>query len=308
MIVVFGSINIDLVFPLAALPGPGETIIGETHHQYPGGKGSNQAVAACHAGTITHMVGCLGNDQFGDFMLDSLGQANVDVNHIGRVDEPTGCAMICVDSKGQNQIAVAGGANLQAKAAQVPDSLLGEDTTLLMQMEVRPEENWKLAERAAVAGARVILNVAPAHPVPPDVLRILDTLIVNESEALSVSRSAGLSTDDPVRAAKSLADDFVANCIVTLGADGAAAFTRSGNWAAKPLAVDVVDTTAAGDAFCGAYAAGIDLGLSFGDSLRHATVAGSLACTRAGAQTSLPLAEEISSHLAKLPALKTIDN
>ena len=189
MIVVFGGLNMDLVFPVQHLPRPGETVLGTRYQTVAGGKGANQAVAACRAGAATAMAGCVGQDAFGDLVVEELRAAGVNGSAIGRVDEPTGCAAIGVDSAAENQIMVASGANLRARADQVPDSFLTPETTVLLQLEVTIEENWRLLARAKSAGARTVLNAAPAHPIPGHVLADLDALIMNEHETETIALS-----------------------------------------------------------------------------------------------------------------------
>lgn len=304
MIVVFGSLNVDLVFRAPSLPRPGETVLAPEYTAIPGGKGANQAYAAARAGGAVRMVGCVGKDDFADILLSSLAGAGVDTGGVARVENRTGCAAIVVDARGENQIAVGAGANLEARAGQVPDSWLGPKATVVLQMEVPVAENWTLIGRAKQAGSRVILNVAPAGPVPPSVLEFVDVLVVNETEAMVVAEAAGIPEVDPVQAARSLARGHDLACVVTLGAKGAAAFTGDGDWEVPPLTIRPVDTTGAGDTFCGVLAASLDAGDSFAEALRRAGVGGALACTRAGAQTGMPDAAAIATALDGAPAVR----
>jgi ribokinase len=307
MIVVFGSLNADLVFRVPALPRAGETVLTGSYDIIPGGKGANQAYAAAMAGGPTHMCGRIGKDGFGDTLLASLQAAGADISGVERCDAKTGCAAITVDNGGENQIAVAMGANLEATADQVPDAWLTADTVLLTQMEVSAKENWALIGRAKQAGATIILNAAPAGPVPPSVIECLDMLIVNEHESRIVAEAAGVPETDPVRAARSLARGFEITCIVTLGAEGSIACRPDGDWTMGALPVSAVDTTGAGDAYCGVFAASMDSGASFADALRRAAVGASLACTKAGAQTGMATAAEIESRLGDAPQAKRSD-
>ena len=158
MIVVFGSLNVDLVFPVAALPGPGETVLGERYSLASGGKGANQAAAAARAGAATRMVGCVGEDAFADRVTADLSAAGADIGAVRRVAGPTGCAAVAVDSGGENQIVVASGANLAASADQVPDAGVAAGATVLMQLEVPPGEYWKPPVCRAKSWARVICS------------------------------------------------------------------------------------------------------------------------------------------------------
>lgn len=304
MIVVFGSLNADLVFRVPSLPRPGETVLAPAYTVIAGGKGANQAYAAARAGAPTRMVGCVGDDEFGRVLLSSLTGAGVDTEGVLPCQQRTGCAAIAVDSRGENQIAVAAGANLEARAAQVPDDWLTPATILVLQMEVPAAENWALIARAKQAGARVLLNVAPAMPVPPSVLEFVDVLIVNQTEAMVVAEAAGVPETDPIRAVRSLARGFGMATVVTLGAEGAFACDGDAEWEVPPLKVSPVDTTGAGDTFCGVLAASLDAGLAFTEALRRAGIAGALACTRAGAQTAMPGATDIEARLPEAPAVR----
>ena len=218
---------------------------------------------------------------------------------------PTGCAAVIVDSEGRNQIAVAGGANLEAKASQIKDGELGLGTTMLVQCEVRPEENRELIRRAAAAGARVLFNAAPAGPLDADMLQSIDCLLVNEIEASHAAKAAGLGASGPIEEARALAGAFEMGCVVTMGSGGAYASLPGGEWPGgewqvDALPVEPVDTTGAGDAFVGVFAASLDAGLDAAEALHRAAVAGSLACLTEGAQPSLPSAADIDQRLAGL--------
>ena len=300
MITVFGSINVDVVTRVARLPRPGETVIGPSYRMVAGGKGANQAVAAARAGAPVRMVGCVGRDSFAELALETLAEAGVDLAAVERSGAPTGCASIAVAGDGENLITVASGANLRAAADQVPANALGRDATVLMQMEVRHDENWALVRRARATQAQVILNLAPAAAVPPDILGALDVLIVNQNEALAAAHALGAATDDAGAAARHVARCVGLTTIVTLGSAGAAAYSADGAWRVGALAIEAVDTTAAGDAFVGAFAAAFDLGVALPQALHRAAAAGSLACGVEGAQPSLPRAAAIEQALQTL--------
>ena len=302
MIIVFGSINVDLVARVAALPGPGETVLARNYSAVAGGKGANQAVAAARAGAAVRMIGCVGRDGFAWTALSLMRDCAVDVSAVEVVDEPTGCAMIGVDSAGSNQIIVASGANRLVRAAQLDDELLAPDTTLLLQLECDLEETWAVIARAKARGARVILNCAPAASVPPDVAASCDVLVMNEIEAVMLAERS----DDPVASARALAAAWGVTTVVTLGADGARAFEPGAAWRIGALAVEAVDTTAAGDAFVGVLAAALDAGEALAGALGQASVAGGLACETAGAQPSLPGRAAIDAALPRLAAAERL--
>jgi ribokinase len=300
MIVVFGSINIDLVVPVERLPRPGETVLGPGYTLVPGGKGANQALAAARAGGAVRMVGRVGSDGFADLALAELKAAGVDLSAVERDMLPTGCALIPVDRDGGNLIIVASGANSGTIERQVADELLTPDTLVILQMEIPLAENWRLVERAKHRGARVMLNCAPAAEVPRATLAALDWLVVNESEAELLARSL-LLTAAPARAAgAAIAKAVATTVIVTLGGKGAVAFSGTDAWTIGTLPIAPVDTTAAGDAFVGAFAAAMDSGADLPTALHRASTAGGLACAVAGAQPSLPTKAAVDGRLHDL--------
>jgi ribokinase len=300
MIVVFGSVNIDLVVPVERLPRPGETVLGPHYTLVPGGKGANQALAAARAGSAVRMIGRVGRDGFADLALADLKAAGIDLSAMERDALPTGCALIPVDRAGGNLIIVASGANRAAAEGQVADAVLGPETVVMLQMEVPLADNWRLVERAKRRGARIVLNCAPAAPVPRAALAALDWLVVNESEAELLARDLSLSATDARSAGAAIAKTGGTTVIVTLGGEGAVAFAGAAAWTIGTLPITPVDTTAAGDAFVGAFAAATDSGADLPTALHHASVAGGLACTIAGAQPSLPMKAAIESRLRDL--------
>ena len=304
MIVVFGSINIDLVVPVDRLPGPGETVLGPAYTLVPGGKGANQALAAARAGGRVHMIGRVGGDEFAALAMADLRAAGIDLSAVEPDALPTGCALIPVDRAGRNLIVVASGANSAAAESQVADALLGPDSIVVLQMEVPEAENRKLVERAKRRGARVLLNCAPAAAVPKATLAALDWLAVNETEAQLLAGELGLAASDPRTAGRALAADVKTTVIVTLGGEGAAAYSGKSAWSIGSLPIKPIDTVAAGDAFVGAFAAAFEAGGDLPTALHRASVAGGLACTIAGAQPSLPTKAAIDARLGDLAPAK----
>ncbi len=308
MIVVFGSINIDLIMQVKNFPKPGETVITPSYEWLPGGKGMNQAIAASRAGAKVAMVGKVGDDGFGTRALNVLKRDGVLTSGIAISDLPTGCATITIDKTGENHIVVALGANGEAAADQIPDDILGPRNVLLMQMELEAETNWQVLERAAIAGATTILNLAPAHSIPREALDQLDYLIVNRIEAEQIAEKLGLKIDtDAVKLAHVLSKNCGMTCIITLSGQGSVAVSGDSGYRVSALNIDpVVDTTGAGDTYCGAFAAAIHQGLSLPDAMRRASVAGSLAVRDRGAQTAMPHADEIAAFLPELPETEYI--
>ena len=289
MIRVFGSINLDLIFSMDAMPAPGETLLATGMTIMPGGKGANQAVAAALDGAKVAMHGAVGRDGFAAEAMAGLKTAGVDLQGVRAVDAPTGVASIVTDRGGRNAIAVAPGANLQAAQADIPDSAL-RDATLLLQMECSATETAALIARAHRLGARTILNLAPAAELPEAVLRMADLLVVNESEAAFLGAQLQCDAD-----AGSLARRLGTGVVRTLGEKGCEAAGDSEILALLALKVDALDTTAAGDCFVGVLAAALDRGLALGAALRRANVAAGLACMKRGSQASLPPATVIDS-------------
>jgi ribokinase len=256
MILVFGSLNVDLVVRTRSLPRPGETVLGPKYDVAAGGKGANQALAAARAGAAVAMVGAVGKDAFAATALAELEAAGLDLAGIARLGQRTGCAFITVDRAGQNQIVVASGANRMARQRQIPNSALGPGTLVVLQMEVPPAENWALARRARACGARVLLNVAPARGLPAEALSFLDWLVANEIEVMAIAAGAGQERDDPRAAGAALASATGVSVVVTLGSEGAVAFTGEEAWKIGALPITPVDTTGAGDAFAAGFLVG----------------------------------------------------
>jgi len=291
VILVFGSINIDVLVPVPRLPLPGETVLGGDHALLPGGKGANQALAARRAGAVVRMAGAVGTDAFAGLALENLRRDGVDLDLVRRVARPTGCAAIMVNAAGENLIAVASGANKEAAAASVPEALLGPDTILVCQMEVPAAETSALIRRAGAAGARTLLNLAPAAPIEPALFGDIDILIANAGEAASLGA-------DPAALARRLRQALV----VTSGAAGSAAFLADGGRLdIPPLAIEPIDTTGAGDTFVGVLAAGLDRRLPLPAALRQASAGGALACLARGAQSAMPGRAAIEAAAARLP-------
>ena len=240
----------------------------------PGGKGANQAVAAARAGGTVIMVGAVGDDAFADPALTTLRAVRVDLTRIRRLPGPTGCAAICVNPAGENQIAVAAGANRLVRADWVEDSLLGPDTTLLLQMECDPAETATLIRRARGAGCRVILNLAPPAPLPLDALQAVNVLVVNEAEGAWLGAHLGCGVD-----AAGLFASVGVTVVRTLGLAGAEWAGPGGVGSVPAPRVTVVDTTGAGDCFVGALAAGLQAGGAVQTSVRSATLSASEHCT-----------------------------
>jgi len=290
MIVVFGSINVDLIVPVPRLPRAGETVLGGDYAVLPGGKGANQALAARRAGAKVVLAGAVGADSFAGIALDLLRGDGVDTRLVRVVEQPTGCAAIMVSSEGENTIAVAPGANASARSDQVPDELLSAGTTLVVQMEVPPCETAMLIRRLRTRGGYSLLNLAPAVPIDIALLEEIDLVVANEGEAAATG-------SDPEQLARRLRQGLV----VTRGAAGALALLRDGIRIEVPaLAIKPVDTTGAGDTFVGVLAAALDLGSPVEAALHRASAAAGLACLARGAQTAMPDEAAIAAAVGRL--------
>jgi len=282
-VVVVGSINADLVVVTDRLPAAGETTTGGTFAQHGGGKGANQAVAAARLGAEVVMVGAVGDDDLGGAALRSLRDEGIDIEHIAVVDQPTGVALIVVDRAGENQIAVASGANNELFLGEV--ELHGQGVVLLGH-EIAPEVVLKAGRLAADAGWPVVLNPAPARDLADFPIAVLTP---NRSEAAELSGEE--SAED---AARVLSERTGAAVLITLGAEGALLLEPGGEPVHLPAAkVEVVDTTGAGDTVNGALAAELARGASLRDAAAFALAAAAISTTRPGARGGMPHREEV---------------
>ena len=288
-VLVAGSANADMVVRAARIPAPGETVLGGDLSVVSGGKGANQAVAAARAGGAdVAMLVALGQDGAADLLERSLTDAGV-VVHLVRSERPTGAALITVSDAAENAITVAPGANATLAPEHLPD--LARVEWLVLQLETPIETVAAYAQAARAAGAGVMLNVAPARAVPPALLAATDVLVANEEELAVVAGTDGSIVDR-------LASLGVDIAIVTLGARGCCAWHGAGVVLQPAFRVDAVDTTAAGDTFCGALVAAFARGDALPMALRTAAAAGALATTRPGAQSSIPERAAVDALLA----------
>jgi ribokinase len=301
MILVFGSINIDLVAQVASIPRPGETVLSPRYDTLFGGKGANQAVAAARSsgpGCVA-MAARIGNDAFGRSARDNLDRNGVATALVIAGAEPTGCAFITVDEHGENAITVASGANAALIDDVVPTSSLDASTIAVFQMEVPFGASLAVAQRTREAGGRVIWNFAPAPPAfrAEDLAELLDTtdfLVVNEHEAMAAVSILGQTAANFEEAGMILSRESGGICIVTAGARGAFAFHPDGrNETAKAEPIKPVDTTGAGDTFVGILASGLHEGRSFESALARAVRGASMACLTRGAQEGMPTRQHL---------------
>jgi ribokinase len=295
-VIVVGSVNGDYVVRVPRLPRPGETVTGGRLATSPGGKGANQAHAAARLGAAVTFIGAVGKDKTGDDERAAMQAAGIDTSGLADGDAPSGMAMILVDSGGENMIAVAPGANdlvtAQAVAGRL-DGALGRSSVLLASLEVPLAAVATAASAAAGAGAIMILNPAPARPLPDTLLPGL-VLTPNEGE---VRRMVPAAADEQAAVATLLQAGARA-VVITRGSRGATLLRPGTAPVHRPAPrVAVVDTVGAGDAFNGALAAALAGGLAMADGMARAVAAGAAACTGAGARAALPTAAQLAALL-----------
>jgi len=294
-IVVIGSANIDLVASVNHLPVPGETVLGDSFNKIPGGKGANQAVAAAKLGGQVSFIGCVGSDQEGEILRSSLEDANVDCKFLISLPETsTGTAMIGVDTEGNNSIIVNPGANgaLVQEDIIAAKEIVESAKVVLMQLEI-PTSCLEAA--VEMTNGITILNPAPVVDIPKELLGEVDVLIPNQIELAHLSNKESFNDLNEIEiAAKSLNIETV---IVTLGSRGAFLVSDNKTELVSPPVVESVDTTGAGDAFCGSLAESLSRGLSLLESVEQSVAAGALSTTRHGAQISMPTRSEVDSFL-----------
>lgn len=301
-IVVIGSSNTDLVVHAGHIPTAGETVLGHSYLMAAGGKGANQAVAAARLGAEVTFVACIGTDTFGDAALAGFRREGICTDFVVRdADARSGIALIVVDERGENAIAVAPGANSRLTPVDVERARIriAEAEVVLLQLEIPLEAVMRAARIASDMAVPVILNPAPAQPLSRELLRRVAVLTPNQGEAELVAGIGHGETDPPDKVATALRALGVPNVVLTMGAAGALLADGRGVRQVSGFRVAVVDTTAAGDAFNGALAFGLASGWPLEDTVRFAVAAGALTVTRAGAQPSLPSRTAVEDLLAR---------
>ena len=300
-VVVVGSISVDLTAAASPLPRPGETVFGTRFTTVLGGKGANQAVAAARAGARTTMVGAVGRDPFAGVALDALRANDVDVRWVTEVDGATGVAHIRVDTRtGENDIVMVPEANAALTAAHVEEALAAAAPTspvVLLQLETPLEASLATAHACADLGLRLVLDPAPASPLPEEIWRGVWLACPNETEAEVLTGTPVTDVRSAERAARWFLERGVRQVVVTRGGRGTVVVGPSGTTEIPAFGVTPVDTTAAGDAFAGALGAAVAAGLPWPVALRRAAAAGALATTKAGASPSIPTAAEVDGYL-----------
>lgn len=295
-ILVIGSSNTDMTVIADRLPAPGETVLGGTLKMGQGGKGANQAVAAKRLGGDVAFACKVGRDIFAENSIKAYEKDGIDTSNVLRCDTPSGVALITVDAKAENCIVVAGGANVEFSVADVEslEPKIKESDILLMQLETPIEAVTRAAAIAHKAGKLVVLNPAPAAKVPVELIANIDYFIPNETELSLISGVEAKDEAGIVEAVKALRKMGIGDVIVTLGSKGSMVFQGSNSPVVVPARkVKAVDTTAAGDTFCGGLCTALAEGKTLIEAVEFATKASALTVQRLGAQDSIPFRKEI---------------
>ncbi|HOC91152.1 MAG TPA: ribokinase [bacterium] len=298
-VAVVGSFVMDFIFETPRRPLKGESIIGKSFGMAPGGKGANQAMQAALMGAETHMIGRVGNDVFGDSILESLSRAGVNVECVIRDSAGTGCSGVILDSEGDNSIVMVPRANMACSVSDVDaaaDIIRGADV-LLLQLEIPMKVNARAVKIAKKAGVRIIMDPAPACPIEDSYYKDVTIMTPNETEARILS---GLDVNDVAgaeAAARELAARGLRTAIITMGGNGTLLLDAGEAIFLPPVKVDVKDTTAAGDAFTGSLAVFLSEGKPLAEAAKLAGTVGALATTKYGAQPSLPDRQALRSFL-----------
>ncbi len=304
-ICVVGSLNMDIVVKVERRPRAGETIKGSDYLSLPGGKGANQAIAAATLGGKVTMISRVGNDAFGNVLLENLEERGIDTSYVIRDDlAPTGAAFITIDNSGENSIIISPGANGRVSIEDVGD-IIAKSSAVILQLEIPFDTVFKSAKLASELGVQVIVNAAPAMELPDEFLKLIDVLIVNETEASLLSDVEVLNIQDAFLAAHSLNKKGAHTIIVTMGAEGAVFLYKDSKGSIiqghqKAPEVKVTDTTGAGDTFVGAFVTAMLKGMGIPVSTQYACAAGALAVTKLGAQSAMPKHEEVMNILSQL--------
>ena len=300
-VTVVGSFMFDLVARAPRRPKTGETLIGDSFGMFIGGKGANQAIAASRLNALVYMVGRLGDDLFGNQFLDKFSYEKINTDFVIQdKNNGTGVGMPLIDASGDNSIVIIPRANTALSAENINQGYeaIANSDILLLQLEVPIEASQRAAEIAKENGTIVILNPAPAREIPDTLLDLVDILTPNESETEILSGISATTEKEAKEAARILMDKGVETVILTLGSRGSLLLTATVESFFPANQVDVVDPTAAGDAFCGALAASLANGSTIEEAVKTGNAAGALAVTKLGAEPSLPKKVDLDRFLA----------
>ena len=300
-VLIFGSLNLDIVTYLERMPLPGETVVGDKFETFPGGKGLNQAVAAARAGGAVAMVGVLGNDSNSELLNNVMNTEGISNEGIRKIQGACGTAIIEVDHQGQNRIIVIAGANADLKSSDLTDSLMNKvagKKILLSQLESPILEVEAAFKKAKAAGFYTLLNPAPAKVISDSFYSVIDLIIPNQFEAEFLTQVKVVDLDSAIAAGKKLLAKGAKAALITMGEDGAVLVEENNKKLYKTFKVESIDSTAAGDAFCGALATRLSEGLDLDTAIRFATAAGALSVQQKGATVSLPKRDDILKLMA----------
>jgi ribokinase len=299
-IVVVGSINMDLVVKSSKFPLPGETVIGSDLQTFPGGKGANQAVAASRLGAEVQMVGCVGNDVFGEDLIKNLKINNVKTDFVKKIkNKSSGIAMIIVSENGQNSIVLAPGANkmVNKELVKKAENVIKNSDALIVQFEIPLDVVFYTIDMAKTFEKKIFLNPAPAQKIPDAILKKIDYIIPNETETTIITGIQVKDLNTAKRAVENLINRGSKSVILTLGENGSLVVSEKEMTYLPAYNIKVVDTTAAGDAYVAAFVLGILRNLTAKRAAEYANIAGALASTKLGAQSSLPTRKDIEMFL-----------
>lgn len=305
MIIVFGSINMDLNVGMGGFPGPGDAVISLDYTTTPGGKGANQSLAAARCGEKTALVGKVGDDGMGLRILNSLRRHEVMTSGVATADTlPTGLSIVMKEKSGDVRTILAAGANAELQSDQVPNEILGPGNVLLIQMETPWQQSLEVMKRAKEYGATVIMNAAPVRKFAAEALTYADYLIVNDREAVQLAQMIGMPMEKDFAAmAKAFALKTKATTIITLGEKGLVCVAVDGKaWKVDALKLEeVVEVNGAGDCFCGTFAAALHAKKPLPAALKRASVAAGLSCMKQGIQEAYPYSADVEEHLSGIP-------
>ena len=300
MMIVFGSIYMDVSFPIEGLPARGDIIPAGPVFTSPGGKGANVAVAAARCGARVYMVGKVGNDVYGDRLLAKMRGDGVITTGVGHSAHATGTVCVLAESDGTNTQIASPGANREATHDQIPDEILRPDATVMTGLSLPRDQVETLLRRMRERGIKTVLNLSPIKPYGHELSGLADMIIVNDGELVAlVSQLGGPDGMDVADQLTYAVGKTGADVVVTLGGDGVAALRRSGeSYRVQGFPIDhLVDTNGAGDCFAGTFIAGLDSGLDWDVAMTRANVAAALSCQRRGAMESYPYQDDIDRSI-----------
>lgn len=295
---------------IESFPQFGETVsCKDDYISRPGGKGSNQAVAAAKSDAKVAMIGKVGDDSFGRRAVKNLKASGIWTSGVGRSeDRPTGCSTVLVNAKGHNMVVTALGSNLQVTSDQVPDEILTEKNVLLASLEIEFKETFDVIKRARLNRCTTILNASPVNNIDEELLYNVDYMILNEIESRQIADKLGIALGTVAELVRSFADKFNLTCIITLEEKGAIAASKGVIYNVSPLAgIEVVDSTGAGDTFCGVFAACLQKGMGWVEAVHYASAGAGLSCMGLGAQDAIPTFDDIKERLQDVRPPERLD-